>query len=368
MSCYTFSLAHAKDDAQLRERMASDWIEGATAISLRREPSYFSASRLQGDKVQVIIGRDTVTGRVVATAARSITTVVLNGSPQRAALLSDIRVDRAHRGRGLAMQLLRALRTLDSTDPLPTHALVYDDNEVALRSLTAKRAGMPQWKQFGGLTVLALRLGKRRPELELDGVELRRAHANELPAVVHFLNAHRKGNWAPLLDVADFEPGGRCDTLQARDFFVAVKGGNPCAVIAAWDQSSLRQAHVERYSRPLAWMRPAYNAYAWVRGRARLPAHGQALPYLYLAFIAVEHHDTSICAALLRYTHNRLAEGPWLYALAALNNDDPLLPVFSAYPAAHSAVRLYEVDFETRADTTDAPSPDSRSCVEFALT
>lgn len=368
MSCYTFSLAHAKDDAQLRERMASDWIEGATAISLRREPSYFSASRLQGDKVQVIMGRDTLTGRVVATAARSITTVVLNGSPRRAALLSDIRVDRAHRGRGLAMQLLRALRTLDGSDPLPTYALVYDDNEPALRSLTATRAGMPQWKPFGRLTVLALRLGQRRPDLKLDSVELRRAHANELPAVVYFLNAHRAGNWAPVLDVADFQPGGRCDTLQARDFFLAVRGGHLCAVIAAWDQSSLRQAHVERYSRPLAWMRPAYNAYAWLRGRPCLPAHGQALPYLYLAFIAVEHNDPSICAALLRYTYNRLGDGRCLYALAALNNDDPLLSIFSAYPATHSAVRLYEVDFGTRVDTTDAPSPHSGSCVEFALT
>jgi len=189
-----------------------------------------------------------------------------------------------------------------------------------------------------------------------------------LPAVVHFLNAHRTRNWAPVLDIADFQPGGRCDTLKARDFFLAVRGGQLCAVMAAWDQSPLRQAHVERYARPLAWMRPAYNAYAWLRGRPPLPAHGQALPYLYLAFIAVEHNDPSICAALLRYTRNRLADGPWLYALAALNNDDPLLSVFSAYPATHSAVRLYEVDFETGADTTDAPSPHSRSCVEFALT
>ena len=73
MSRFDFSLASAADDRELRERVASDWIEGHAAISLRREPSYFAACRLQGQAVQVIVGRERGTGRIALVASRAST-------------------------------------------------------------------------------------------------------------------------------------------------------------------------------------------------------------------------------------------------------------------------------------------------------
>lgn len=368
-SRYTLSLACAADDAQLRERMAADWIEGDIAISLRREPSYFAASRLQGSPAQVVVGRERVSGRVVAAINRSVTTVFLDGQPRRAAFLSDLRIHREHRNGVLLARVFRLLRALDEHDPLPGFALIYDDNARAIASLTGARAGLPLFRPCARLIAPALHLRRRRPALPA-AAELRRARADELPALVQFLNRHRASyRWAPVLAVDDFLPGGRCDTLRAEDFFVAARAGQLCAVMAAWDQSALRQVHVERYARQLAWMRPAYNAFATLRGVPTLPARGDALPYLYLAFVAVENDDRTLCAGLLRHVYNALCGGRWLYALAALAENDPLLPVFLDYPATTSAVRVFEVDFGHRSGGTQAPPsamPPAR--VEFALT
>ena len=368
MSLFEFSLAGPGDDAQLRERMARDWVEGAAAISLRREPSYFNACRLQGAPVQIIIAREVSTGRIVSMGSRCITTTHIDGRPVRTAVLADLRIHPDYRNGTLVARTYRFLRSLHEADPLPCFVLIYDDNTTAVNSLSSGRAGLPIHWLRGRLLVRSLHLSRPLPELAMPGIELRRARPDELPTLVEFLNRRRARHlWAPVLGVDDFLPSGRCDTLKAQDFFVALRQGRICATIAAWDQSSLRQAHIERYARSTAWLRPGYNLLARWRGRPLLPAPGQALPYVYLACIAVENDAPELCSVLLRHVYNALCGGRWSYALAALHEDDPLGAAFAGYPAVKSTVRLYEVDFKA-APGDPAPPLSGNPRIEFALT
>ena len=368
MTRYILSLAGSADDAQLRERMAHDWIEGDAAITLRREPSYFDASRLLGTVVQVIVVREVATDRIVATGCRSIATSYIDGQPQRTAFLSDLRIDPGHRNGFVLARIYRFLRALHDADPLPCYTLVYDDNERALNNLVGGRAGLPHYLPYGRVFARAVRLAGKRDAPRLAGVEVRRATAGELPELVRFINAQRATRrWAPALDTADFEPGHRCDTLRAEDFFVACRDGRICATMAVWDQSALRQAHVERYARSTQLLRMPYNAMASIRGWPRLPAQGKPLPYVYLAFVAAQDDDVALCGALLSRVYNGLCGKRYLYALAALHDDDPLLAAFDAYPGTTSIVRAFEVDFSREPNLTPAMKP-QRACIEFALT
>ena len=368
MTRYTLSLADRADDAQLRERMAHDWIEGEAAVTLRREPSYFDASRLLGPAVQVIVARDASTDRIVATGCRSVATTYIDRQPRRTAFLSDLRIDPGHRNGFLLARIYRFVRTLHDADPLPSYTLVYDDNERALNTLVGGRAGLPHYLPSGCIIARAIRLTRKRRMRRLAGVEIGRATRAELPDIVRFLNAQRAARrWAPALDIADFEHGRRCDTLRAEDFFVARRDGRICATIAIWDQGALRQAHVERYARATQLLKVPYNLMATVRGWPKLPEPGKALPYVYLAFIEAQDDDPTLCAALLSRVYNSLCGERYLYALAALHDDDPLLPVFDDYRGTTSAVRLFEVDFSSEPEPAPAGSA-ARACVEFALT
>jgi hypothetical protein len=368
MTRYTLSLANRADDAQLRERMALDWIEGDAAITLRREPSYFGASRLLGECVQVIVAREASTDRIVATGCRSIATAYIDGQPRRTAFLSDLRIDPGHRNGFLLARIYRFLRTLHDADPLPCYTLVYDDNERALNNLVGGRAGLPHYLPRGRVIARAIRLTRKRTEPHMPGVAFGRAAPDALPELVQFINAQRAARrWAPALDVSDFEPGRRCDTLRAEDFFVARRDGRICAAMAVWDQSALRQAHVERYARGTQLLRIPYNLMASVRGWPPLPAHGMPLPYVYLAFIAAQDDDTALCAALLARVYQALRGKRYLYALAALHDDDPLLPALDDYAGTTSVVRLFEVDFSSEAERALAQDAE-RAGIEFALT
>lgn len=368
MTRYSLCLAAPEDDAQLRRRMALDQIEGEAAITLRREPSYFGAARLLGGLVQVIVARDASTGRIVATGCRSIANAYIDGRPRRTAFLSDLRIDPDHRNGFLLARIYRYLRMLHDADPLPCYTLIYDDNQRALGNLVGGRAGLPHYLPCGRVIARAVRLTRKRDVPHVPGVQVEQATHEALPALVRFVNARRAScRWAPELAMSDFEPGGRCDTLRAEDFFVARRHGQICATMAVWNQSSLRQAHVERYARSTRLIRIPYNLMASARGWPTLPAQGEPLPYVYLAFIAAQDDDPSLCAALLAHAYNSLCGKPYLYALAALHDDDPLLSAFEDYPGTSSAVRLFEVDFSREPGRGAAASP-QRACVEFALT
>src|SRR5262249_7867974 len=100
MSRYRFELATAADDADLRNVLAQTPMEGRTAVTFRREPSYFAAAVVDGRFRQVIAARDGTTGRVVGFGSRSITERHVNGRPEPIGYLSSLRLLSAHRNHG----------------------------------------------------------------------------------------------------------------------------------------------------------------------------------------------------------------------------------------------------------------------------
>src|SRR5258706_136240 len=87
---FRFELATAEDDAQLRQRMAEDWMRGDLSISFRREPSYFAACAVQGIETQVIKCTDLETSQIVGMGSRSLRMAFINGQPVRVGYLSDL--------------------------------------------------------------------------------------------------------------------------------------------------------------------------------------------------------------------------------------------------------------------------------------
>lgn len=347
MSRFRFGLAEPADDAQLRARMAQDWMEGRIAVSFRREPDYFSGCRLQGELAQVIVCREAEGGKIVGLGSRCSGRMYVNGEARRAGYLADLRGDPAYRKGTLLARGYRFLRDLDQADPLPVYyTVIYDTNAVAINNLTGARAGLPSYVPLGRILTPAIHLDLARRAIVLPGVELRRARADELGAIVAFLNQQlRARQFAPVYQECDFLPGGRCTGLKAEDFFIALKGGRIAATVAAWDQAAIRQTHVERYSPALAALRPLYNLASAISPLKPLPAVGARIPHLYLSCIAAADDDLAVFRALLRFAYNQLRSGPWHYAIAGLHENDPLAPALAEYRAIAAAGLLFKVDF-----------------------
>jgi hypothetical protein len=91
MSKFEFALATPNDDAQLRQRMADDWMEGTISVSFRREPNYFHGCNVQGETVQVIKCTEQETGRIIGLGSRLISKAFINGEIKPLGYLADLR-------------------------------------------------------------------------------------------------------------------------------------------------------------------------------------------------------------------------------------------------------------------------------------
>jgi hypothetical protein len=358
MSRYVIELARPEDDAGLRARMAQDCMEGAIAVSFRREPSYFAACRLQGETTQVVKCVERRTGAIVGMGSRSTASAYVDGSARRIGYLADLRLARERRSGILLARGYRYFRELHRADPVPFYTtVIYEGNRTALQSLVGGRAGLPLYRDWGRLLTPALRLDLPLRQFEHPALAIERGAPGALPEIVAFLNrSWRAKQFAPVCSIEDFARG-RYAGLRAQDFFLARRDGRIVGSVAAWDQSAVRQTHVERYSGALRWMRPAYNALAALTPLKPLPRAGERIPYVYLACAASEENDTGIFRCLLRGAVEALRRGPWHYAIAGLHEADPLASVLGEFRRIPAAGHLFVVHFAEQPLTIDRRVP-----------
>jgi hypothetical protein len=339
-SRFRFDIAGPADDADLRALMAAGRMEGAIAVSFRREPSYFAGCAVQGDDAQVIKCVEVASGRLVGNGCRSTVEVFVAGQPTRIGYLS----------RGY-----RKLRELHDADPLPFYyTVIYDGNEQAVSNLVGARAGLPAYLDCGRILTPAIQLDLPRRQLRQRGIRVVNASAAQLPAIVDFLNSQAR-ELSPVRRVAQFAPCGRYSGLRGEDFLLAIDDvGRIAGTLAIWDQAAIRQTHVERYSRGLALARPLYNLASRVLPFKPLPPVGERVPYVYLACAGVRDNDPAVFRVLMRAAYRRLRSSRAHYAILGLHEADPLAVVFEDYRAIAAAGRLYLAHY------ADSPPPAMR--------
>jgi hypothetical protein len=348
-------LAGPEDDADLRALMAAGRMEGAIAVSFRREPSYFAGCAVQGDGAQVIKCMEADTGKLVGHGCRSTLEVFVGGQRQRIGYLSDLRSFARYRGGTLLARGYRYLRDLHDADPVPFYySVIYEGNQQAVSNLVGGRAGLPHYLDHGRILTPAIQLDLPRRRLNMPGIRIVDAQPSQLPAIVGFLNRqHATRDLAPVRAVAQFAPGGRYSGLTAGDFLLAIDAeGEIAGTLALWDQSAIRQTHVERYSPGLALARPLYNAAARLLPFKPLPAIGARVPYVYLACACVRGQDLELFRVLLRAAYRRLRHTSAHYAIVGLHETDPLAEALQDYRSIPAAGRLYLVHYS---DSPPAP-------------
>jgi len=212
-------------------------------------------------------------------------------------------------------------------------------------ALTGARAGLPRYADWGRLLTPAIKLDFAVRQARLAGVTLARGNTLRLPQIIEFLNRERsRRQFAPVVDAAQFG-NGRLAGLRPEAFFLALRGGRIVGTLAAWNQSGLRQTHVERYPVFLGLIRPLYNALAALSPLKPLPAPGERIPCVYLACAATEDDDVRLFRFLMRAALESLRHGSWSFAIAALHEADPLAPVLSEFRSIPAAGRLFAVHY-----------------------
>lgn len=344
MTRYRFALADPSQDDALQKRMAEDVMRGTIAVSFRRAPSFFAGSALQGSTTQVITCTDTQSGRLVGLGTRATLSTYINGKMCDTGYLCDLRGDSRVRGGTLLARGYRYLQNLHREQPIPLYyTMVLDGNESVLSLLTSGRAGLPHYRALGKFSTPAIILaGKRKYSFDPD-IELSQCSVTELDEVVAFVNRiYRNYQFAPVLTVEDFN-NGRLAGLSAEDITVARMANRIVGVTACWDQSRVRQIHIEQYSSVLRFLRPSYNLLAGLLSYKPLPAAGNSLACFYLCMMAVENEDKVVFRHLLEHIYSQRRHGHWQLFFAGLHERHPLRSVLSAFRSIPAAGNLFAV-------------------------
>ncbi len=347
-SRFHIGLATPADDAELRALLRRSPVHGQISVTFEREPSFFDSCGIRGDFFQVGIGRDHRSGKIIGLGTRSIADAFVNGVPMPVGYLADLRLTTEYRGGTLIARGYRFLKCLheDGRARLYT-TLIFAGNQAALKTIASGRAGLPDYHDMGVIHSPSLRIRKREVRIP-QGCKILRGSPALLPQIVECLNRNNAlRQFAPVHTVEMFRKRWR--ELRAEDFVLAVRDQGIVGVLGCWDQTSFKQTRVVDYAAPLRWLVRTANVVSGLTG-IRYPHPGEEVPYVYAGFIAIDHNDPEVFAALLQSACNRAAGNRYLYAILALHERDPLLRVVEDYSRIPFSGRLFCVTFDDGRD------------------
>jgi len=355
--------ARPEDDPELRRLLRDNPMDGEIRVSLEREPNAFLSAAVEGEPHRTIVARDPSGGGIVGMGSRSVWNAFVNGEPRRLGYLSQLRVDRAWRGKKRLLtggyELIRSFR---EPDELPFDlTTIVADNQVARRLLGAGLPGLPAYREIEGFTTLVLP-ATSRPRT-VSGIE--RGTGERMAGIAACLERNgRRHQFAPRFSTADLLSPERSRGLAPEDFFLAVSGGEVVGCLSLWDQSGFKQAVVRGYGPRLARWRPWINLLSPLLRTPRLPDPGQILPHAYIAHLAVDGDDPAIFQALTEAAFAEARARRYVYVVIGLASRHPWLPWLKRrFRAREYASTLYAVHWEDGPDALDGRMPH----VEVAL-
>lgn len=308
--------ARPEDDSGLRRLLADNPMDGAIRVSLEREPNAFFAAAVEGERHRTIVARETATGRVVGLGSRAVWSAFVNGEPCRLGYLSQLRLDRAFRGRRrLVADGYRLIGSFRLPDEAPFDVTsIIADNRVARRFLEAGVSGLPAYRTVEPFTTLILSTSRPRRTTGVERGSLERMH--EIAACID--RNRRRYQLAPLFSADDLLSPERSRGLTPESFFLACDSGAVCGCLTLWDQSSFKQAVVRGYSPGLTRMRPWINRLAPLLRTPPLPAPGEPLPHAFLSHVAVDGDDLAIFRTLVEAAFREACERRYAYVVIGL--------------------------------------------------
>jgi hypothetical protein len=346
MARFEFTLATADDEAELRRVLASSMMDGRIALAFAREANFFAASAVDGEFVQVIVGRDRAAQRIVGLGMRAVSPGYVNGRMVPVGYLSGLRVLLEYRRQaGLVPRGYRKLKELHQDGRAPFYlTTIAADNHAALSTIASGRAGLPRYEPLGDYITLAIDPARAAKICKADGsITTRLATNADRGPLLEFLRQQgSRRNFFPGYREHDvFSISGRLQGLMPSDVVLAIRGGQLVGTLGAWNQAGFKQVIVQSYRPWLAAARPFYNWAASWRGRPVLPCAGSQLDACYGALPVVADDDQQVFDRLLAAVCREMKTRGRRLLMLGLHQRDPLLPAAWPWAGMQYVTRLF---------------------------
>jgi len=345
---FRFEVASPADEPALRAFSRRVDMPGAVRLAFERESDYFGALCVEGRQSEVLVYRETKTGRIRATGHRSIKPVFVNGQPLPVGYLGGLRLEETVRNGQILGRGYHFLHERHEDRRVPFYlTTIMEGNRSATEALLSGRCGLPRYHDWGRFCCMAISLNTRDSARVNANFRIRNAGPGDAATLIAFLHSEgRSRQFFPEYQVSDFgAAGGLLAHLKWNDVFLAFRGDELIGVAAAWDQRGIRRWRVTGYANWLGALRRPFNLLARIRHMPRLPEPGSTPDYFILSLVCIHGGDRAAFAALLAEIA-RQKRGQYAFFLAGLHERDPLLPELQARPHFPLPSRLYVAAWE----------------------
>ena len=290
--------ASAEDDRHLRSILRDNAMDSWIQLTTEREPCYFDGESLMGIS-WTVIGYQQESHELAGMFSCGIVPVHVNGLPEIAGYLGELRIDPRFRHR---IRLMKAgFRSIGLLVPEMASVSAWftslaSENIRARRLLEARLRDMPRYQPAGEMEtmVIDVRRGKNHGLLQP-------ASSEDIDDLVEFYN--RKASvyqFSPVLQPQWLRALSGDRGLRLQDFFILRKEGSVKAAFALWDQRVFRQTVCRGYRHLPGFFRVSSNLYSSCFRRIRLPDVGSRLEHLFLAFFALNDMNEALCLEIVQ--------------------------------------------------------------------
>jgi len=267
----------------LQQTPMTSWV----TLSTEHEPSYFASQNMFGNRQTLLAYRRDETQTTVGMCSFTELPLHINGYKTTAAYLGELRVLPAFRNKpGIVRSGFKAIEKIAATLSTDAHwfTSIASENVTAKRLLEANLEGMPIYQPRGEMLSMALSTRTSR-----NSSIMQRAQKSDIPALVEFYNRQaREFEYSPVLSENWLAQLDGSNGLHLDNFWLLKNAETIQACFALWDQRDFKQTVVRGYRFPLNMLRQPYNILSSMTGRVNLPAIGEPIDYLFIAFLAID--------------------------------------------------------------------------------
>ncbi len=335
-SNYTFFICKETDNEEILSLLESNPLGNKLQLIYTARPSYFEAQKHLGKRFFVLGARDEH-GKLVGIGTICVQKRYVQKKLLNIGYLSHMRVDRNHRGRGIAsmgINHLRKIRKHLGVDLFMTSLLL--DNKKAVSILTKKRKNYPNLFPVGDIYTKLISLRWYNP-VTSPPYAISVQKYLDIKGIRTFLEKHQKEkNFFPYLDILDHDN---------KTYVIAKKEEKIVGLLSLWDQSHFKQVIINNYTLSISLWRFLFNLRAFVQRTAFFPSKKESLQFLSVSNIIVENNDPDILNAMLQFTTN-LYDKKMPFIVIGFHTLDPLVAVLKNYQGISYKSKLFIVSWD----------------------
>ena len=337
---YSIRLANKGDQKRLEALVRQSPMNGSSRLYYDRSPNFFAILERQGDDHKTFVIEND--NHLVASVSFAYRYEIWNEKKVQIVHASDLRITPAYRGQKIARDLLDIYAN-ETRQPGIHHASceILEGNEASIGSLKTTNDRLDN--QLRGKAQLFQLLPLRTFRL-CSTYSFRQATAQDWEQVLSLLQELRHTHdGCPDFNHDYINRFCKFADFNISNFWLAEANGIVVALLADWDQRSVRELIVERYQPGTAVLIQLGRLLAPIIGIRKPPKAGEPLPYLYFRFPVHRPEHGLALQQLIRFRLNILRKHrSHLFAMMNFASDDQRQNLLKGIPRLSSKAYVFQ--------------------------